>query len=138
MSNAEAVLRATLGLVSTTYKVRLQNPAATFDALDDEQADALRELIGDDEYLELDKAGEYIAQVADALGVEDVFSDDIDAKTVKKLAKEFAKLPWAEAVELADLDEDDAEYAESYYDELLGLLEIVAPTGQGLIVESLG
>jgi hypothetical protein len=124
--------------MSMTYKVRLEDTADAFDTLGEDKADELRELIDEDtEWLDLDMAGQYIEQLATELGIAELFADDLDTAKVKRLAKQLKQLTWQQALEHLELDQDDADYAEGYYDEFVALLQIAAEVGQGLTIERL-
>jgi hypothetical protein len=123
--------------MGTTYKLRLEDMAEAVDALDADQAAALAALVDEDtEWLDLDKAGRHLEELATALGAGDhPFLDGIDAAQAQRLATKLKRLTWAQALEHLDLDEDDAAYVEPYYDQFVALVLIAAQVKQGLTAE---
>ena len=120
--------------MGTTYKVRLEDMADAYESLDEDEAAELRELISDDdEWLDLDKSGREIAELAEAIGLEDPFDGDLDSARVKKLAKALEPLKWAKAAE--HLPNAEALYVKPYYEAFRDLVRIAAKLGQAIEME---
>lgn len=116
--------------MGTTIRVRQVDPSG-----DDEEAPEEREL-------DLDQSWEGLAEILDALGLEDPFLDGFEllAEDVDRYAKALKPYTWEKVQELVDdgaFEHVDPEYHAAYFEDFRELVLAAARANSALIFEAL-